>query len=1299
MGRLVHIPNPLMPELGLRKFDVEQGLTVSEAIAREEMRLRYSTVLYRNGALVKRSEWDLVPLAQDETAMLVTLPQGGHGGGSNALQIIGTIALIAAAVFVPALLGFAAGSFAAAVTSAAILVGGQYLMSALLAKPKAFNPQGTASPTYSLNAQSNAARLGEPIPELFGQHIVYPNLAAQPYSDYSNDKETIHELFCLGIGEYDIHQIRVASTVAWQDGSFTGAYPEMEIEIVPPGGAVTLFPDNVATSTEVSAITLIGTNEGGYDWSGPFAASASGTQAAQLAVDIALPSGLFSIDSQGRLVNATVSFTFEKREIDAGGAPVGSWSTLFTQSFTMASRDAIRRTLVASVTPARYQVRGERTNAKAAGTSTADVLVWMSLRAFLPGARTYDDVTMIAVKATATDHLNGQSAQQFNVIATRVLPIYDTGTSSWGAPAATRSLAAAAAYLCRSDNGAGLADSRIDLARLFGALHTTWGSRNDNFDGIFDTRTSFWDALGAVLRCGRTAPLLAGASLSFVRDEAKSVYRTAFSPRNMLPSSFAIDYQMYDAAAADAVIVEFVDYRTWSSNQIFCALPDSTVDPDDPAVPRLQWLGITDRDHAWREGIHLAAASRYRRAFPSFRTELDGRLCFKGDLVKVSHWLPIWGASMEVLALTQDAGGDILTLSEPWSVPAGHDADTKLIMLTTPDGKPYGPVQFALLDSGGSARQASVRLLTSADPGGRYAGQIPRAWPVWSGDGRQYERPQAVLGVASIMARDCLIVSMKPERGMTATVTCVLDDSRVYDADTGGVPTETDPPAGAADADLTITNVLLKRVSQDSGGEQVYAMVAGAPDAVSFSAHWKWAGVADYGDEMVGLPRIFIFASEAQALSFQVRAHGGSAIGPWFDATLAAGNAASGVVATVDTLPTTGNVEGRVVYLTADGKLYRYHSAAWTAAVPALDITDYIATTQIADNAITTPKLSANAVTANKMFIGTSTGAALNADPGCQDPSAWIADAGSIFGGYDSGVQAWKFGSLANTETHFHGAKGVQVDINKKYRIRARVYRSGANGTFYLQYADMTDTETVTGTNAIGAQALTPTNGTWVVVSSSVFSPGTGRIAPYIRANVSGSAGNYYLTDIRLEEVIPGELIVDGAIKANHLDANSVTAGKLDVGAIDAGNIIANNIVVTGHLVADAATIHGKEDFSGITSVNDTSYHDLSSSGVVKTFTGSEVEIDFLVVVNNSDNGDHSVAFRLLKDGSSIKDFPATAGQGFTVPHTGNLACAFAWHNTPSAGSHTYKLQWRNPSAGTTTLTAEGTLRADEIKR
>ncbi|WP_375175519.1 hypothetical protein [Pseudooceanicola sp.] len=108
----------------------------------------------------------------------------------------------------------------------------------------------------------------------------------------------------------------------------------------------------------------------------------------------------------------------------------------------------------------------------------------------------------------------------------------------------------------------------------------------------------------------------------------------------------------------------------------------------------------------------------------------------------------------------------------------------------------------------------------------------------------------------------------------------------------------------------------------------------------------------------------------------------------------------------VATLPTTGNYQGRMVFLTTDDKLYRHDGSDWIATVEAGDITGELTDSQIADldaakltgqitgvqisdnavtaakidaGAVTTAKIAANAVTANEVAANAITAAKIDA--------------------------------------------------------------------------------------------------------------------------------------------------------------------------------------------------------------------------------------------------------------------------------------------------------------------------------
>ena len=93
----------------------------------------------------------------------------------------------------------------------------------------------------------------------------------------------------------------------------------------------------------------------------------------------------------------------------------------------------------------------------------------------------------------------------------------------------------------------------------------------------------------------------------------------------------------------------------------------------------------------------------------------------------------------------------------------------------------------------------------------------------------------------------------------------------------------------------------------------------------------------------------------------------------------------------VSTLPTTGNFQGRQVFLTSDNKLYRYNGTSFIASVATSDLQGQVSSTQISDNSISTAKIQADAITANEISTGAVTADAITA--GSISSAAIAADA------------------------------------------------------------------------------------------------------------------------------------------------------------------------------------------------------------------------------------------------------------------------------------------------------------------
>jgi hypothetical protein len=326
---------------------------------------------------------------------------------------------------------------------------------------------------------------------------------------------------------------------------------------------------------------------------------------------------------------------------------------------------------------------------------------------------------------------------------------------------------------------------------------------------------------------------------------------------------------------------------------------------------------------------------------------------------------------------------------------------------------------------------------------------------------------------------------------------------------------------------------------------------------------------------------------------------------------------ASGIepVLIVTSLPNPAGYTGPKVLLFG-GELYRYNGSAWTKAVavgdvlgdfPTSRLNGQIATTQIADNAISTPKLQANSVTATQLSAGAvradklliaGLGSALNLDPNFVDPSAWVLFAGPSVGSFVTGLAdgvagttALRSGAPTSVGSWYNGAQRIAIDATKTYRVRGWARRdpsTAANGFLYMGVAAFDSAGgNITGDGSqwsYGAALSVALAGSAWAQFSNVFGAGTSRpfpsnartMAPLVILNYGGTAGYMECQDLRIEEVLPGTLIQDGAISTNKIQANAITTGLIAAGAVNAQQIAASAITTEKLLVTgQGAALNG----------------------------------------------------------------------------------------------------------------------------
>lgn len=739
--------------------------------------------------IVRRDQWDM-PLVGNQTIFVTALPKpqggGGGGGGSGGVfqTVLGATLIIAAALMWWNPAGWAAfagmsawtlGSLA--FTGAILLLGG--LMGTQ--QPKAPDYGGAlgneeSSPTFSLNASTNQARLLQPIGEGFGQIQIVPDVVANPYITYEGNDQYLYEVYGLGRGEYAVKEILYGEEVFWRNGSVVVGSALVEnasdvtVQIVPPGSAVTLFPDNVESNSNVSQLQLFPTGHPDYSgWMGPYTSPSPGTKASKFQFDFLFPRGVGHWNDKGELEGFNVGIGIQYRKVNDNGTALSGWTRL-PDWWTpwLATLTAQRYSHFVTLPEGRYQFQVIRLNAGSDGKGSyyVDDTYFDGLRAYLPGTLRYNQ-SCLAIRIKATNSLSQSASKELRVTYTRKLPIWNPQTRTWSAPVATRRFDAAIAWMCKTEWGGRLTDDRIDLDALY-YCQQKCNQNGWNFDAYIDSSYSVLELISQACAPFRVYPRVIGDKISFVYDEANRPIKHVFTPRDIVRNSLIPSWATHTDTTPDDIIVSYLDEeQNYARREVQCTLPDSeSREPKYVQYP----IGVCNRKLAHDYGIYLAACNRYRRIKLEFKIEAVSRLLMAGDVVSVQHPRMHSLATGKVTDWNEE---ELLVYVDMMDECASDPTKEKKlwVVFTDPKGKPYGPIQIVAYTEGFMKFDAADYAVVKRQQGNIFD---------WITAGFDCQPTTYALLGGNVVDRRYIIETVKFEDLNSATLTVMNDDNRVY---------------------------------------------------------------------------------------------------------------------------------------------------------------------------------------------------------------------------------------------------------------------------------------------------------------------------------------------------------------------------------------------------------------------------------------------------------------------------------------------------------------------------------------
>lgn len=549
--------------------------------------------------------------------------------------------------------GFAASSWVGTLGLSALATGllqaGIGLATSLLAGalspvPKQRNAgrQEAYEARYSIAGVRNEARPYQPIPKIYGRRVrYYPLLAAQPYSEVQwGEEQYVRAVFDVGYGPLAIEDIRIgeAPIEQFQDVEYQVRYGYSS------DTPITLFPSQVrevALNIQLRQVD---------SW-----VQQTTTEDTDEAIfDVTFPGGLQRVTDRNIKFGLGVSFEVQIRPASGGtwqsttlSAPA-SGILISGSSFEIQanSKSLVRRT-VRIVFPTRdqwqFQIRRLTQDDQADNTgdnqsvTTEDsyLTAFRSVRNEQPFTKS--GIARIAVRMRATNQLNGQ-IEQLNCTVTSVLPVWDGST--W-TEQQTRSPAWAFCDVLRgSANARPLAASRIDLARML-----EWDAQTTadgvTFDALLDQRSSVAEVLDDIAATGNAVRITRNGLYSVALDNAKTTVVQHFTPRN----SRNFQSTKIFATRPHGIEVLFPNEATYHQQDKIRVYDDGYNASNATRFETLELPFTTSSTQAWKRGRRAMFAARLRPEIYSIEADIEHIVCEPGDLVRVTHDVPLWGVS------------------------------------------------------------------------------------------------------------------------------------------------------------------------------------------------------------------------------------------------------------------------------------------------------------------------------------------------------------------------------------------------------------------------------------------------------------------------------------------------------------------------------------------------------------------------------------------------------------------------------------------------------------------------------
>lgn len=285
-----------------------------------------------------------------------------------------------------------------------------------------------------------------------------------------------------------------------------------------------------------------------------------------------------------------------------------------------------------------YDIRVKRENKEATSRYFRDKVVLADVNEIVTNDVTYKNTALLALKIRMTDQISSLPKVTYMNYGVNVWT-YDGAT--WTFEASNNPAWVVWDMFTNTVYGGGMDSSRFNLE--------TWQEwaqectdKGYEFNGIFDTNSTLWDAAQIVARVGHAQILPVGTRYTVVMERAAPVTQM-FSVANMLSGSFDNSW-IPKSDRANEIEVSYFDKNDFYKQHSVKVYDEDALAAGQPLrLAAVTLFGITDTQVAHDEAKLILNINKYINQMVSFDAYIDSIASTVGDVIYVQHDMPQWG--------------------------------------------------------------------------------------------------------------------------------------------------------------------------------------------------------------------------------------------------------------------------------------------------------------------------------------------------------------------------------------------------------------------------------------------------------------------------------------------------------------------------------------------------------------------------------------------------------------------------------------------------------------------------------